>query len=374
MTTPLYEWHTYKTETPKLLHDDPHRNPHFLSTRAGQSLRTGVVARGATIPARDGYQIPIRVYTPVTRYERGQEHQPGLGTGGNDRNGEDESVNGVVIFFHSGGFTGGGLETEDVSCRYMSLYTQTIVISIDYRLSPAYKYPVPVNDGIDAFEYIARHLFELLDLLPSPELAYSIRNHINTPVKLILSGTSSGGHLAAIISQHAREWLAEEENRGVAERVNIVGVLLRAPVTVDAGDEELIPLRWRWFHTSWWEGYEGADADRVSMRVNHDSLAVPAQLKTSPSAYPVWGTFTGLPRTYIQICELDILRDDAVCYAQGLREAGVEVREISYKDLPHIFWIYNHGLAVAKNAQMDCVDGLRWLLEGEDESVTGEQY
>jgi acetyl esterase/lipase len=156
----------------------------------------------------------------------------------------------------------------------MSLYTQTIVISIDYRLSPAYKYPVPINDGIDAFEYIARHLFELLGLLPGPELVSSIPNHINPPVKLILSGTSSGGHLAAIVSQHAREWLAEEENRGVVERVNIVGVLLRASVTVDAGGEELIPLRWRGAHTSWWEGYEGADGDRDSMRINHgESIA-----------------------------------------------------------------------------------------------------
>jgi acetyl esterase/lipase len=151
----------------------------------------------------------------------------------------------------------------------MSLYTQTIVISIDYRLSPAYKYPVPINDGIDAFEYIARHLFDILDVSSSSEPASPIRNRINTPVKLILSGTSSGGHLAAIVSQHAREWLAGEENRGVAERVNIVGVLLRAPVTVDAGDEELIPLRWRGVHTSWWEGYEGAGGDRQSMRVNH---------------------------------------------------------------------------------------------------------
>jgi acetyl esterase/lipase len=96
-----------------------------------------------------------------------------------------------------------------------------------------------------------------------------------TPVKLILSGTSSGGHLAAIISQHAREWLAKEGNKSVAERVRLVGVLLRAPVTVDAGDEELIPARWRRVHASWGEGYEGADANRGSMRVNHgkpDSL------------------------------------------------------------------------------------------------------
>ncbi|KAJ0426316.1 putative lipase/esterase [Aspergillus carlsbadensis] len=355
MTTPLSEWHTYQAETPKLLHDDPHRNPHFLSTCAGHSLQTGVVARDATVPTRDGFQIPIRVYAPAMK--EGREHETGLEPGGGV-DGEEGCYRGVMIFFHSGGFTGGGLETEDVSCRYMSLYTQTTVISVDYRLSTTHKYPVPINDGIDAFEYIAGHLF---DILPGSELKFSAR----TPVKLILGGTSSGGHLAAIISQHVRGWLVEEGNRSVAESVSLVGVLLRAPVTVDAGDEELIPPRWRGVHTSWGERHEGADADRASMRHNHDSLAVPTLLKTSPRAYPLWGTFTGLPRTYIQICELDILRGDAVCYAQGLREAGVEVRKSFYENLPHIFWIYNHELAVAKAAQMDCVDGLRWLLGDE---------
>jgi acetyl esterase/lipase len=113
MTTPLSEWHTYKAETPKLLHDDPHRNPHFLSTHAGQSLKAGVGARDATIPARDGFRIPMRVYSPVTRRERGQGKEARLEIEARDKDGEDETVSGVVIFFHSGGFTGGCLETED---------------------------------------------------------------------------------------------------------------------------------------------------------------------------------------------------------------------------------------------------------------------
>lgn len=31
-----------------------------------------------------------------------------------------------------------------------------------------------------------------------------------------------------------------------------------------------------------------------------------------------------------KICDVDILRDDAVCYAQALRDAGVEVQESLY--------------------------------------------
>jgi hypothetical protein len=93
---------------------------------------------------------------------------------------------------------------------------------------------------------------------------------------------------------------------------------------------------------------------------------------------------------------VDILRDDAVCYAQGLQDSGVEVHQTTYKvcmildisiepisgwlkikeksivpilsdrnimqSLPHIFWVYAQHLEVSKKAQKDCVHGLRWLL------------
>jgi acetyl esterase/lipase len=62
-----------------------------------------------------------------------------------------------------------------------------------------------------------------------------------------------------------------------------------------------------------------------------DLLGVPIEERTQPDAYPLWGRFDGLPKTYIQICDVDILRDDAVCYARGLRNAGVEVRLSMYE-------------------------------------------
>lgn len=51
--------------------------------------------------------------------------------------------------------------------------------------------------------------------------------------------------------------------------------------------------------------------------------------------YPLWGDLKGLPRTYIQLCGVDILRDDGVCYAQALRDAGVEVQETLYEACCH---------------------------------------
>ncbi|KAL4875110.1 Alpha/Beta hydrolase protein [Aspergillus karnatakaensis] len=325
MAAGLAEWTAYRGSIPKLNHDDEERNPDFLTSAAGSHLAGQVVTHTRTITARDGWKIPIRAYV--------RANQP---------------PQAIVLFFHSGGFTSGSLETEDVSCRYIALGTPVVVVSVEYRLSPELQFPIPINDGLDVFHYVCNNVHEFIAA--------------TSPIDIVLSGTSSGGHLAAIISQHARSWLAAPENSKAAAHVTMAGILLRAPVTVNARDRAYIPPRWKEVHRSWDLMYKGAEHNRASMTYNHDSLGVPEDLITDPAAYPLWGDFAGLPRTYIQICGEDILRDDAVCYAEGLREAGVEVKETVYEDLPHIFWIHNHNLSVAKQAQQDCISGLRWLL------------
>lgn len=67
------------------------KNQRFLCSSAGSRLVDGVYERESTIPARDGYQIPVRVY----------------GRHGTER------PQGLVVFYHPGGLTEGGLETED---------------------------------------------------------------------------------------------------------------------------------------------------------------------------------------------------------------------------------------------------------------------
>lgn len=139
----------------------------------------------------------------------------------------------------------------------MALNAPVTVVSVEYRLSPAYKYPIPMSDGIDAFQYIASNVQQFV--------AQAIE-----PVKLVLSGTSSGGHLAAIISQNARSWFQMPQNEKLASQVQLSGVLLRAPVTVNAIDSgSLVPPMYKALHQSWMMQYEGADLDRLSMTYNH---------------------------------------------------------------------------------------------------------
>lgn len=254
--TPLHaEWSSFITQNPNVRHDDDgQRNRDFYDSAAGRDLITEVSTRDTTVPARDGHNIPIRVYTA-----KGQ----GFG-------------HGVVIFYHSGGFTGGSLETEDgtleivseldckwsdtinrnytVTCRYMALSGPLTVLSVEYRLSPAHLYPVPINDGWDAFQYIVTNLSSL------------VANLASGMINLVVSGTSSGGQIAAIVSQRAQTWM-----KGNVSCVNITmsGVLLRAPVTVRGTEARYIPPPFRDLHQSWCAELETVRLTRQGMEEIH---------------------------------------------------------------------------------------------------------
>lgn len=142
----------------------------------------------------------------------------------------------------------------------MALNTPVTVISVEYRLSPANQYPIPMHDGIDAFQYIARNIEQFI-------------TQSTDSVKVVVSGTSSGGHLAAIVSQNARSWFQLPENERLAKQAHLSGVLLRAPVTVNAMDDgALIPSKYREIHQSWRMQYDEADLNRMSMTYNHGSV------------------------------------------------------------------------------------------------------
>ena len=87
-----------------------------------------------TIPARDGYALPVRLYAPSRRRELP-----------------------VLIYFHGGGFTIGSVATHDVLCRTLSHLAQCAVLSVDYRLAPKHKFPVAHDDAWDAVQWVAQH-------------------------------------------------------------------------------------------------------------------------------------------------------------------------------------------------------------------------
>lgn len=246
----------------------------------------------------------------------------------------EEVLRPIVIYYHGGGLYVGDLDSEDLTCRRICKALQCTVYSVEYRLMPEFTADNALFDALEAFRGIT-----------------SMREGS----RLILMGSSSGGQLAAQVSQQAIQFRGP---RG-RHRNRIDGVLLRGPVTCDAteaganlGDK----LRER--HMSMNEAF-------------HTSLLANAALNagnrtTSPLPLEVEGEkLSKLPRHWIQVSTNDIYYSDGVCYAEALREVGVEVKLDVIKGWPHTFWLKAPLLKRAVQAESDMIEGLRWLIESE---------
>ena len=118
------------------------------------------------IPVGPDAEIKVRIYTP-----EGQGPFP------------------LFVYYHGGGWVIGDLETADASCRMIANRTESVVVSVDYRLAPEYKFPIPVEDSYAAFQWVN-------------ENAAAINGNASN---IVVGGDSAGGNLSAVVSLLARD-------------------------------------------------------------------------------------------------------------------------------------------------------------------------
>ena len=94
----------------------------------------------------------------------------------------------ILLHFHGGGWVYGDLEFYGPTCYKYAHYFNAIVVSVDYRKAPEYKFPIPFGDCLKFTEWILDNK--------------SLFGGENTPIYLI--GESAGGNLAAAISLYFR--------------------------------------------------------------------------------------------------------------------------------------------------------------------------
>lgn len=212
----------------------------------------------------------------------------------------------TLVFFHGGGFVIGDLDTHDDACRWLCREVDAVVVGVGYRRAPEAPFPAAVDDAVAATRWVVDHVGRLG----------------NDSRRVAVAGDSSGGNLAAVVTQ---TW------RDDPNRPRLAAQLLIYPVT-DLEDEggERYPSRvehaegylltgddLRWFATH----YVGATRDRRDPRLS-----------------PVHGDPTGLPPAVVVTAEFDPLRDEAEAYAAALASAGVPVAHRRFDGLIHGFF------------------------------------
>jgi acetyl esterase/lipase len=269
--------------------------------------------------------IPIRSYNPSSNPS---------GPSPVEFDGEKQQQEGspIVIYWHGGGLYVGDLDSEDLTCRRICKELQCTVYSCGYRLMPQHTADAALEDAVTAFMRITAS---------------------RKASRLILMGSSSGGQLAAQVSQ------VFPNSKAMHECYKIHGVLLRSPVTCNATDDgEDLPERFKELHTSMSPAFHTSLLSAPAVNsANRTGKELPLE------AYDL----SGMPRHWIQVCTNDIYYSDGACYAMLLKQGGVDVKLDVVEGWPHTFWLKAPYLERAVKAEKDMIEGLRWLLEGEIE-------
>jgi acetyl esterase len=235
-----------------------------------------------SIPVNSSTNITVRIYKPM-----------------------GEGAFPLIVYFHGGGWSIGSINTHDPICRALSAWAKAVVVSVHYRLSPEFPFPIPLEDCYQATLWAQQHAKEL-----------------NADAsRLTVAGDSAGGNLAAVVCLLARDRKLKGE-------------------TVPAINHQLLlyPITDADFETkSYKENANGYVLRRSDMQWFWDQyIKNPAERK-NPYASPLQADLKNLPPATVITAQYDTLRDEGNAYAKKLQTAGVKVTHREIQGMIHGF-------------------------------------
>jgi acetyl esterase len=251
-----------------------------------------------------GGALPVRVYHPL---------QP------------SGNAPPVVLHLHGGGWALGDRDAYERICRAYCAEAGAIVVDVDYRRAPEHLYPAALQDCEAALRWTEANAAALG----------------GDPARLVVTGDSAGGNLAAGLCQRRPAKVALQ--------------LLVYPVLTAADDDEFVSRR-----------ELGGGQFFLSLadirRAEREYLAGTGR-EREPGASPVLATnFAGLPPALIITAGLDPLRDEGAAYAERLRRAGVEVRYECVPGTIHGFVLFAGALQSGRAAIARIAAAIRNVL------------
>lgn len=215
----------------------------------------------------------------------------------------------VIVYFHGGGWVIGSINSYNNICNKISNSTGCMVVSVDYRLAPEYKFPAALDDCYEVVKYlnskkkIANKNFE----------------------EIILMGDSAGGNLAAVVSLKGRD----------TQDFKIDKQILIYPVTHYDHSERSPFLSVKQNGEGWL---------LTNKRINDyfDLYVSKKEDLKNPYIAPMLAkNLSNQPRTLIITSEFDPLKDEGIEYGEKLRKFDNDVKIYCIKDTIHGFFNYS---------------------------------
>ncbi|NXW95539.1 ADCL4 protein, partial [Alopecoenas beccarii] len=290
-------------------------------------------------------KVPVRVYQPKAASDR-------------QRRG--------LIFFHGGGWMFGSLDTYEKVCRYISRESESVVVSVQYRLAPEHKYPAAYEDCLNATLHFMKN----------------IEHYGVDPANVIVCGDSAGGNLAAAVCHTlaGRSDLPKlraqiliypglqaldfnlpsyQQNRGVPflHRKHAAFYVLQYLNGNSSHMQEVlegshIPLDIKLNYRKWLSPDNIPEKFKVQGYKPHVLLDCTTEVFEKvkrfcePTLSPLLAedaVIRQLPESFILTCEYDVLRDDGLLYKKRLEDNGVPVTWYHLEDGFHgIISLYDY--------------------------------
>jgi acetyl esterase/lipase len=237
---------------------------------------------------------------------------------------DDSNPGSAVYYIHGGGMI---LSNVSIYDRPVSRYVSASgvpFLSVEYRYAPEFPHPTPAEDCYAGLKW----LFEHADTLK-----------IN-PERVAVMGDSGGGGIAAGLALLARD----RPGPKFARQILIYPMLDDRNVSPDPS---LVPfMLWSYNDniTGWTALLGEASDDRVI-----SEYAAPARV-VDPS---------NLPKTYIEVGELDIFRNENIEYARRLGLAGVSTELHVHPGVPHAWEVFAPDIRISRRSFEDRVRAIR---------------
>jgi acetyl esterase/lipase len=209
----------------------------------------------------------------------------------------DVGADRAILYLHGGGFRIGSIASHRDLIQRLSASARARVLAIDYRLSPEYLFPAPVEDALAAYRYLLKQGLEAS--------------------QIALAGDSAGGGLAVSCLLAARD-----AGLSMPCGAYLMSPWLDMAASGDSYETRAAsdPMHQRAMILGMAKGYLGKGGD-----------------PRAPLASPIYASLEGLPPLLIQCGGREVILDDATAFARLATAAGAEVTLDIFEPMIHVF-------------------------------------
>mmetsp|Transcript_1725 Transcript_1725/g.6144 ORF Transcript_1725/g.6144 Transcript_1725/m.6144 type:complete len:624 (+) Transcript_1725:32-1903(+) len=231
----------------------------------------------------------------------------------------------VVLWYHGGGFCIGSIEDQmyQTICRRLCNMIGCIVVSVEYRLAPEFKFPHAIEDSYRALCWVHK----------------AGKEKLNADVdRIAVAGDSAGGSISALMSVMTRD----------RKGPKLTHQALVYPCLADPCNDE---------HESQVKYKNGPILTRRIMTWFMEQVV--SDPETMPTfLFPLlFDDISGLPDATIINALHDPLYDHGILYFKKLKEAGVNATHTTYRSSIHGF--FGSQIGESDEAVMEMVMALR---------------